>query len=140
MSEEDKERAIDVFRLEVQCYSDKIKKICEKHKVDNCFANFCDISLAYNTICEVYTMIFGGDINCSYVQYSETKSMGFTDAVQKGLRSSAQHHDISTYSAKEAVKMNVYPYCFLSSKWKIKRLANPMMLILDKINDIPSPL
>ena len=136
ISEEDKERAIDVFRLEVQCYSDKIKRICEKYKIDNCFANFCDISLAYNTICEVYTMIFGGDTNCSYVQYAETKSIEFTPTVRKQLISSAQHHGISPYSAKEAVKMNVYPYYFLPSKWKIKRLENPLILILNKIENI----
>lgn len=136
ISDEDKERASDVFRLEIQCYSGKIKRMCEKHKIDNCFANFCDISLAYSTICEVYMMIFGGDSNCFYVQYTETKNIRFTPKIREQLISSAQHHAISPYSAKEAVKMNVYPYYFIPSKWKIKRLENPMMLILNKIDNL----
>lgn len=138
ISDKDKELAADVFRLEVQCYSDKIKRICEKHNFNNRFVNFCDISLAYNIICEVYTMIFGGDTNCSYVQYEETKSISFSDTVRKGLISSSQHHDILPYSAKEAVKRNIYPYYFIPSKWKIKRLDNPMMLICAKIEDMLS--
>ena len=77
ISDEDKALADDVFRLEVQCYSDKIKRICEKYKIDNSFGNLCNISIAYGTICDVYKMIFGGDENCSYVQYEETKYLDY---------------------------------------------------------------
>lgn len=133
ISEEDKKLAADVFRLEVQCYSDKIKRICEKHKIDNSFGNLCNISLAYNTICEVYKTLFGGDENCFYVKYEETKIIKFTPIVRQQLISSAQHHDITPYSAKEAIKRNIYPYYFLPSKGIVKRLENPIMLICDKI-------
>lgn len=138
ISASDKELAKDVFRLEVQCYSDKIKKICKKYKIGNCFRNLCSISLAYSTICDVYKMIFGGDENCSYVKYEETKSIKFSPRVKQQLISSSQHHKITQYAARIITNKNIYPYYFLPAKGKINRLKNPMMLIWDKMENMSS--
>lgn len=136
VSPNDEELATDVFRLEVQCYSNKVKGICKKYHMDNTFGNLCDISVAYNTICEVYKNLFGGDENCSYVQYGETKNVKFTPTVKEQLKLSSQHHSITTYAAQEAIKKGIYPYYFLPSNGEVKRLENPMMLILNKISQL----
>ena len=137
ISPEDKELVTNILRLEVQCYSDKIKQICKKHKITNHFENFCDLAIAYNIICEVYKTLFGGDENCSYVRYEETKKIKFTSTIRQQLISSSQHHAITPYSAKEVIKKNIYPYYFLQVKWEINKLENPMKLIKNKIDSFP---
>ena len=133
ISEEDKELAENVLRLEVQCYSDEIKRICKKNKIENNFGNLCNINLAYNTICAVYKRLFGGEETCAFIKYEETKNICFTPAVRKQLISSAQHHPISQYAAKKAIESNIYPYYFLPAEGTINRLENPMILIQNKI-------
>ena len=134
ISNSDKILAVDVFRLEVQCYSNKVKSICKKHGFSNNFENFCSLDIAYDTICEVYKNLFGGDEKCNYVQYEETKKVRFSQTIRQQLILSAQHHPITPYAAKEVIKKNIYPYYFLPRNWKIKQLKNPMMLIKDKID------
>lgn len=138
VSEADKILAENIYRLEVQCGYQIIKRQTAKFGIHNTLGELLDYKIAYDTIFYVYTLAFKGTFDADYYTYADAKKfLKGQQAAQKAIYVAASHRITEAkyaYGAKKAKEQGVYPYCFLPKKGAVSYLENPIKLLHRKLN------
>lgn len=132
--------AQNIFRLEVQCGYQMIKRQSSKHGISNTFGELLNYEIAYDTLCTAYALVFKGNQDADYFTYDAAKqALSGKRAALNTILVAASHNITKqkyAYGSTVAKKAGVYPYCFLPQKSSVPRLVNPMKLVAEKLHTL----
>lgn len=140
VSESDMVLARDIFRMEVQCGTAKIKSIEKKFDISSSFDDLFDFNVAFYTISSTYALIFKASEKIDFYTYSAAKSkVGDRGRTAEVLRIAASHRIVDRkydYARNQIKAAGIYPHCFLPDGFPLPSLENPLRLIRKKLSPL----
>lgn len=143
ITDDDIIEAIGILRLEVQVCYITLRKFCKKHHIplkSRCLYDLLDISIAKDVLEYEIKRFFTLHDFYSYDRIVKLlKEQGYkaNDKIFEYVYNVSHHKKTSTYRRYENIlkDLDIFPYMFIPTKFKIDRLKNPMKLINEKIRD-----
>lgn len=133
--------SVNILRLEVQVDYNLLRRICKKFKISKKHRNLeylFDINIAKFVVEEKIENLF----TChDFYTYDKVKQILIENGYERNdkifdyIYKVSHHQKTTSYKRYENIlkSLNIYPYMFIPTKWKIEKLENPIKLLEEKI-------
>ena len=135
--------SMNILRLEVQVCYISLRNLCKKYHISwkhRCLLDLLDISIARDVLKYEIERFFTLHDFYSYDRIVKLlKEQGYkaNDKIFEYVYDVSHHKKTSSYRRYEKIlkELDVFPYMFIPTKWRIDKLDNPLKLIDKKISD-----